>query len=631
MDTKLRNLKYHKLTKAVVFLVIIASFTMARIQLQLGLQKRLDPECLIEPNYHMSKDFFDQMEDALSKVSQIAYRQEELVNVPFYYYINVDSKEYSNTGRMDRGYYESFTRAFFYMEDGEWMSGTNSYNTKKLGHGLFSDYTAYVAFSNDFMDAKQKIWSDCRAELMPNAILCLIGLFLSLSLTVFSCIITGRKAEDKAVYLKKLDRSYTELLLFILALAIWFYTNDMMQILTDDISIGVKLDQFKWNIIKQITVTNTTRMLLITGATILFSTTVLLLLHSLIRKLKAKRLIGDSLLYRIYHRLYQLYRYLFYGDIFRTETLARNLQFRQLIFLISTIISSSAIAAFVAFGQRWFILPLVLEVLVILWYTKGNNNIYDRINQEIREATQEQIKSERMKVELITNVSHDLKTPLTSIISFIDLLSKENNLSEGAKDYIRILQDKSERLKNIVMDLFDLAKSTSGDVKLEYDYIDLGKLIRQTLADLDDRIEASGLSFKTKLPEKPVQIYADGNKLYRVFLNIIDNALKYSMHDTRVYIELTLNNNKAVVSMKNIAGYDMNFSAQEILQRFTRGDQARTSEGSGLGLSIAESFTRVCGGDFQVEVEGDMFKIYLSFDQAENQNQEIDIVNTSQE
>ncbi len=631
MDTKLRNLSYHRFTKAVIFLVIIASFTMAMIQLQLGLQKNLDPECLIEPKYNMSKHFFKSVDGALKKVSLIVYNHEELENVPFYYYIKVDSKEYSNTGRVDREYYEQFTNAFFYMEDGEWLSGARSYNKAKLGHGLFSDYTAYVAFPNDFIEVKQRIWSDNRAVLMPNAILFLVGLFISLLLTVFSCIIAGRKVEDKAVYLKKWDRTYTELLILLLGMVSWLFTTSIIQILDGKVSIGIKVDIYQWDFIRQLVETDFTKMLLVAVAAILFGIIALLLLHTLVRKKKAKRWLRDSIIYQFYHRLHQLYRYLCFGDIFHTESFAKNLQYRQLIFLYSTIIMSAAVACLVAFGLWWFVLPLLMEILIIVWYTKGNNNIYDRIDQEIKEATEEQMKSERMKVELITNVSHDLKTPLTSIISFIDLLSKENNLSEGAKDYIRILQDKSERLKNIVMDLFELAKSTSGDVKLEYDYIDLGKLIRQTLADMDDRIEDSGLTFKYKLPERSIQIYADGNKLYRVLLNIIDNALKYSLRETRVFIELLLNNNKAVVSVKNIASYDMNFTAQEILQRFTRGDQARTSEGSGLGLSIAESFTRVCGGDLQVEVEGDMFKIYLSFDWVENQNQELGIVNTSME
>ncbi len=624
MATKLKKFRYHKVTKVVAFLVVVISFTMAILQLDLLLQKKLDPECLIEPDYHMSTDFYYKLDSALQKVSQIEYEQEALEEVPFYYYIKVASKTYTNSDRSDRPYYEKFDRAFFYMEDGEWKSGIHSYNKHKLGHGLLTDHTAYVAFPNDYMDGKQIIWTGNRNVLLPNAIICLIGLFLSLSISVFSCIITGREQEDKAIHLRNRDRSYTELLLIPLVLVVWFYTIDMLHILSDS-TVSSRVNPNQWDIIKQMTATSITRTIFITGVSMLFSIIVLLILHSLVRKWKARILLRDSILRIFIHKLYQLYRYLFYGDIFRTESFVKNLHFRQIVFMTSTIFSSSAIAVFVYYGQRWFLIPLALEIMVIVWYTKGNNCIYDKISKEIRDTTEEQMKSERMKVELITNVSHDLKTPLTSIISFIDLLSKENNLSEGAKDYIKILQDKSEKLKNIVLDLFDLAKSTSGDVKLEYDYIDLGKLITQTLADMDDRIEKSGLSFKCKLPETPIYIYADGNKIYRVFLNLIDNALKYTMRQTRVYIELSCTDNKTEVSIKNIAGYDMNFTANDMLQRFARGDQARTSEGSGLGLSIAESFTRVCGGDLRVEVEGDMFKIYLSFDRVENPKQELSI------
>jgi signal transduction histidine kinase len=139
------------------------------------------------------------------------------------------------------------------------------------------------------------------------------------------------------------------------------------------------------------------------------------------------------------------------------------------------------------------------------------------------------------------------------------------------------------------------------------------RLIEQTLGDMEDDIEKSGLQIKTKFPEQPVNIEADGKKLYRVFQNIIGNALKYSLQGTRIYVEVEDDNGKAIATVKNTAGYEMNFTAEEILQRFNRGDESRTTEGSGLGLSIAESFTKVCGGDFQVEIDGDMFKVIISF------------------
>jgi signal transduction histidine kinase len=236
------------------------------------------------------------------------------------------------------------------------------------------------------------------------------------------------------------------------------------------------------------------------------------------------------------------------------------------------------------------------------------------IQDGIAEAVSRSVKSERMKVELITNVSHDLKTPLTSIISYVDLLSKEEGLSEHVKDYIRILALKSERLKILIQDLFDLSKAVSGEMEFEKKPLDLGKLIEQTLADLDDRISESRLIFKVNIPEGPVPIISDGNKLYRVFLNLFNNALKYSLAGTRVYVDLETTDKKAIVSIKNIANYEMNFSEEEIMERFVRGDKARSSEGSGLGLAIAQNFTQACGGDFEIKIDGDLFKVMLSFD-----------------
>lgn len=229
-----------------------------------------------------------------------------------------------------------------------------------------------------------------------------------------------------------------------------------------------------------------------------------------------------------------------------------------------------------------------------------------------QKSVEEQVKSERMKIELVTNVSHDLKTPLTSIISYVDLLQKEE-LPPEAADYVQILAQKSERLKNIVADLFDLAKVTSGEAEIEREVLDMSKLTVQTLADMEDHIEESGLQLKQNIEAPPVPILGDGKKLYRVLQNIIDNALKYSMPGTRVYLDLNVESQAAVLTVKNTAEYEMTFTAEEIMERFTRGDESRTTEGSGLGLSIAKSFTEACGGRFEVVVDGDQFKVQVSF------------------
>ncbi|MGI6666846.1 MAG: sensor histidine kinase [Bacillota bacterium] len=223
-------------------------------------------------------------------------------------------------------------------------------------------------------------------------------------------------------------------------------------------------------------------------------------------------------------------------------------------------------------------------------------------------AVSERVKSERMKVELITNVSHDLKTPLTSIISYLDLLSKEEGLPERANEYVGILVQKAERLKNLIQDLFELSRAASHDMALDMERIDLVRLTRQVLADMEEPISDSGLAFRISMPDEPVYTVSDGGKLYRVLQNLISNALKYSLQGSRVFVELVRGENEASIVIKNTANYEMDFTADEILQRFTRGDRSRSTEGSGLGLSIAKSFTEACGGRLGVMIDGDQFK-----------------------
>lgn len=234
------------------------------------------------------------------------------------------------------------------------------------------------------------------------------------------------------------------------------------------------------------------------------------------------------------------------------------------------------------------------------------------IQEGISLAVSEKVKSERMKVELITNVSHDLKTPLTSIVSYIDLLAQEDGMPERAKEYVGILAQKAERLKNLIQDLFELSKAASNDITLDMERIDLVRLMRQVFADMEEPINNSGLAFRINLPDEPVFAVSDGGKLYRVFQNLISNALKYSLKGSRVFVELVRGEKEATVVIKNTANYEMDFTADEILQRFTRGDRSRSTEGSGLGLSIAKSFTEACGGRFGVTIDGDQFKAQVT-------------------
>ncbi|MCR5600114.1 MAG: HAMP domain-containing histidine kinase [Ruminococcus sp.] len=236
-------------------------------------------------------------------------------------------------------------------------------------------------------------------------------------------------------------------------------------------------------------------------------------------------------------------------------------------------------------------------------YSMTNN--LNNISDGIKTAVDKQVQSERMKIELVTNVSHDLKTPLTSIISYIDLLSAED-MSPAAKDYVAVISQKSDRLKSMVSDLFDLAKAASRtDVNSEQ--IDAVILTQQVLGDMADKINSSGRDVRTDISNQSAPVVAEGKKLYRVLQNLIDNALKYSMDGTRIYVTLVNDSAYTNISVKNISAEEMNFTPEEITERFTRGDKSRTTEGNGLGLSIAKSFTEACGGIFEIVIDGDMF------------------------
>ena len=240
------------------------------------------------------------------------------------------------------------------------------------------------------------------------------------------------------------------------------------------------------------------------------------------------------------------------------------------------------------------------------------NNIRDGL----RKSIESEMKSENMKTELITNVSHDLKTPLTSIINYIDLLKRENIGSEIAKDYINILDKKSQRLKVLIDDLFEASKATSGAMELNITKIDIVQLLKQSLGENDERFKNSNLSVKLDIPDTKIFINGDGQRLYRVFENLISNIVKYSLSNTRVYIQMYVDDeNKVVIIMRNISAYELDFCANEITNRFKRGDSSRSTEGSGLGLAIAKSIVELHGGKFNIEVDGDLFKSIIRLNQ----------------
>ncbi len=247
----------------------------------------------------------------------------------------------------------------------------------------------------------------------------------------------------------------------------------------------------------------------------------------------------------------------------------------------------------------------------------------NNIGEGLLHAVDDSTKNERMKADLITNVSHDIKTPLTSIINYVNLIKLEKIDNERVQGYIQILDEKSQRLRQLTADLVEASKISSGNVKLDMQVIDLVELVYQTSGEFNEKFEQKELTIVTKLPKTAVLIRADGRQLYRVIENLYNNVAKYALEKTRVYVDIAYVEEKVVFSIKNVSEHSLareNSNAGDLTERFIRGDSSRTTEGSGLGLSIAKSLTVLMGGVFDIKVDGDLFKASITFPQYVDEN-----------
>lgn len=235
------------------------------------------------------------------------------------------------------------------------------------------------------------------------------------------------------------------------------------------------------------------------------------------------------------------------------------------------------------------------------------------IQKGFKKAVDEEVKSQKMKTDLISNVSHDLKTPLTAIITYADLLKDENLSEEKRKQYIETLDKKAQRLQVLIEDLFEMSKATSGNITLNIENIDVVSLMKQTLLELEDKLEEANLSVRNNMPESKVVLPLDSQRTFRVFENLVINMTKYAMPNTRVFIDIIENEKYVEIIMKNMAAEEITFNVDTIAERFVRGDESRNTEGSGLGLAIAKSFVELQGGTFNISVDGDLFKVTIKF------------------
>jgi signal transduction histidine kinase len=218
-----------------------------------------------------------------------------------------------------------------------------------------------------------------------------------------------------------------------------------------------------------------------------------------------------------------------------------------------------------------------------------------------------------MKTELITNVSHDIKTPLTSIINYASLMGTTDPSDPKMAEYSEVVVRQSDKLKRLIEDLVEASKASTGNLEIVPAPLDAVTFVSQTAGEFKEKLEASNLNLITNAPEGPVMIMADGRRMMRIYDNLMNNICKYAQPGTRVYLSLEVQGNQAVTTFKNTSSAELNISADELVERFVRGDQSRNTEGNGLGLSIAKSMTELQGGSFKIDIDGDLFKVSLSF------------------
>ncbi len=476
------------------------------------------------------------------------------------------------------------------------------YSTSQIG----SEDVIYLAFTDEFLAPRLATWQEDRNWITNshNYLNWLIGLPIILAAAfIFLLFITGRKPEDDLIYMNSsVDKIYTDLNLGLCAalIASWFGSMSLF-FTTGTKSLGLTL--------------------LITVA---IATAGLVLVLSLVKHIKNRTFFTHSLTYYVLAKVFGFVREVFNSGSTTIKVILIVI-FYPLIAGLSFILLPITIAV-----AAWLALQKVKEYDAVkagVKAVKAGDLSYkidipgegefaqlaadiNSITDGLGQAVENEIKSERLKSELITNVSHDIRTPLTSIITYIDLLKKEQD-SERIAEYAEVLEQKAQRLKILTDDLFEAAKATSGSIPVNYEKIDLVSLLTQGLGEFDDQIQGKNLEFKLDHPEDKVFIQADGKLLWRAIENLLLNILKYAQPGSRVYLDISEAESNVVLTIKNISAYELNISADELLERFTRGDAARSSQGSGLGLSIAQSLVEIQQGSFKIEIDGDLFKVII--------------------
>ncbi|MGE4548601.1 MAG: sensor histidine kinase [Intestinibacillus sp.] len=508
--------------------------------------------------------------------------------------------------------YELLENNIIVYRNGEakrWME--TDYSSYLSQDRIQPDDTLIVGIQPDYLAQREQQWVQDHRIATDCMVVMILSIILAVALFVYLCIVTGRLPGETNVRLFLIDRMYSEVhVALIIGLIVIF--------------------PFLFEATARVPVTDLAPIVVPAICGVLAVGMPLIL--SLIRSLKAHRFIRSfaigRLCIRLVHWGVRSVRAVWNGG----GLMARGMLLAVLVPLLC---------------MPWFTVPFVIAGGIYFTYrtiskfqriqegvqqVRGGNLEYkidvvggdlgalaqdiNTLSEGLETAISSEIKAERLKTELISNVGHDIKTPLTSIVTYVDLLKNElagdNPDREKSREYIGVIDQKAHRLRVLTNDLFEAAKATSGAMTVALEQVDVSALIRQGLGEFDDKLQAAELDVRVHMPEQSAYMHADGRLVWRIFENMLSNVVKYALPGSRVYVDVRRGHGMVTLTMKNISAYELNIPAEELMERFKRGDESRSSDGSGLGLSIATSLAQLQHGVFQIEIDGDLFKASLS-------------------
>ncbi len=572
--------------------------------------KSYNPELTKEKNHEMFKqEYVDEISQAKEKMIKNDLKEYHLLmqnleeyEVPLFY-ASDGTNVFTNTTMTEKKKFENYP-SYMIFENYKQEIFPNELKENEYLYGLTQhidrldpeNTIIYVAFTEEFLDSKTKEWHENKAIVTKN-LYKLVGFLTGFILSFFYLVLViGRKSfKDQELHLYTIDRIYNDIkiVIGILLIPLWVSLVD---------ELFEKITIFLIPITVPITIVG------------------LVLFLSLVKHFKNKTFFKHTLIFNLFYNLVK-----FVGDVYRSGSVG-----------VKTVLIVIAYPILVAL--TFFMFPVTIGIAAWFAYKKikafkalqegvetiKDGNLQHRIEVSgtgefgrlasninsitdgLKKAVDSELKSERLKTELITNVSHDIRTPLTSIITYVDLLKNEKDSSK-TEEYIEVLEQKSKRLKILTDDLFEAAKASSGNIPVTYEKIDIVSLITQGLGEVNDKIQAMDLEFKMNYPKDKLYITADGKLLWRSIENLLSNIFNYAADGSRVYIDIEDLGNEMLLTFKNISATELNISADELMERFKRGDESRTSQGSGLGLSIA-NLIEIQMGRFNIHVDGDLFK-----------------------